>query len=134
MTVSFLVPKERTTNMAKEIEQLKAIGYCRVASKGEDTDNKLIEQEIAVGNYMMSHDLGFADCFYEIGRAGEALNKAYRFCKAHRDIAYLVVSNYSRLARNANEGAAWVMKFQKIGVEILEVPQYYAPQPVKERG
>ncbi len=111
--------------MLKEPPQLRAIGYCRVASKDKDTNNKLEKQQNKVRYHMMNEDLEFATSFNEIGQAGKALMEAYDYCNALGDIYYLVVSDFTRIARDKKILQAWIDKFAEIEVEVVEAHEPY---------
>lgn len=101
-----------------EESPVRAIGYCRVASNGPDTDKKFCEQEHLIVRYSGFQNLEFTNCFYETGQPGEELMSAYGYCQEKGDIAYLLVSDIERLARNQNACRAWIDKFLELGVEV----------------
>lgn len=103
-----------------EIEQLRAVGYCRVAASDHDLDGRFTEQTSRLDRFMFMADLEFVDCYHEVGKAGETLEEAYQFCKHWNDISYLVVTDFSRISRDAEELKTWVARFEELGVEVIE--------------
>ena len=107
-----------------KIEQLKAVGYCRVAASDHDLDSRFTEQTSGIDRFMFLADLEFVECFHEIGKAGETLEEAYQFCKRWNDISYLVVSDFSRISRDSKELKAWEDKFLELGVEVVDATEH----------
>src|SRR6266702_2921059 len=102
-----------------EEEQLRAIGYCRVACADNDTDKKLEHQKERISQRAMMEDLEFVDCYEEVGKASEVLQKLYEFCEEDNNFAYLLVSDFTRISRNVREVEAWFSKFLELGTEIM---------------
>ena len=103
-----------------EIEQLRAVGYCRVAASDHDLDSRFTEQTSRIDRFMFMAELEFVECYHEIGKAGETLEDAYHFCKHWNDISYLVVTDFSRISRDAEELKTWVARFEELGIEVIE--------------
>lgn len=110
--------------MVKEEEQLRAVGYCRVAASDHDLDSRFTEQTSGIDRFMFLAGLEFVDCYHEIGKAGETLEEAYEYCKHWNDISYLVVTDYSRISRDAKEFKAWEDMFLELGVEVVDATEH----------
>jgi DNA invertase Pin-like site-specific DNA recombinase len=110
--------------MVKEEEQLKAVGYCRVVASDHDADRRFAEQDGSIDRFVIMARMEFAECFHEIGKAGETLEEAYEFCKHWNDISYLVVTDFSRISRDAKEFKAWEDKFLELGVEVVDATEH----------
>jgi len=110
--------------MVKEEEQLKAVGYCRVVASDHDADRRISEQNSDIDHFVIMAGMEFAECFHEIGKPGETLEEAYEYCKHWNDISYLVVSDFSRISRDAKELKAWEDKFLALGVEVVDATEH----------
>ncbi|HET9173875.1 MAG TPA: recombinase family protein [Candidatus Saccharimonadales bacterium] len=110
--------------MFEEPEQLRAIGYYRVACVGQDSKKRVFAQEDKVARHMAMQDLEYVKGFFEEGQPGSALMDAYDYCEEQNDITYLVVSDFTRLSRDLSVCKAWIAKFLELGVEIVEAHDY----------
>ena|ERR1700683_4301708 len=105
--------------MYEEERQLRAVGYCRVASAKDNHNKNLEYQKQRIGNRAMMEDLEIVDFYEEIGKPGEVLQELYEYCEEDGDIYYLLVSDFTRVSRNVKEVEAWISKFLELGIEIL---------------
>lgn len=120
--------------MYKEEEQLRAIGYCRVACADKDTDKNLEYQRQRISQRAMMEDLEFVDCYEEVGKASEVLQELYEFCEEDNNFTHLLVSDFTRISRNAKEVEAWISKFLELGIEILWADKSPIDESVSNRN
>lgn len=120
--------------MYEEERQLRAIGYCRVAHAGEDTKEKLEYQKQRISQRAMSEDLELLDFYEELGKAGEVLQELYDFCEEDNDINNILVSDFTRISRKAEEVEAWISKFLELGIDILWADKSPIDESVSNRN
>lgn len=113
-----------------------AIALCRVSTPEQRENNSLNRQEESVYNAAKELDVTIQKTWSGnvSSKAGtnlkrKDLNEMYGYCKAHRNIKYLIVDEPDRFMRSIEEGLHWEVKFQEIGVKV-----YYASDDALNKG
>ena len=101
----------------------KAIAYCRTASNSKTKNSN---QVTGHGQYYLAQDYAeannikleriFDSCSNRYAK--NELEAALNFCKLHPKVKLMLVSNFDRISRDAEDCLRWVKEFSDIGVEI----------------
>ena len=104
----------------------KAIALCRVSTDEQLKNHSLSRQEEAVNTIAEKYNLEIvktwsgsvsSKCGKNLNR--KDLNEMLAYCKAHKQIKYVVVDEPDRFMRSMYEGIWFFVEFKKINVKVL---------------
>ena len=97
-----------------------AVAYMSAANKNQDTQSESINtQNEAILAYASKNEFLIEAFFDDTVCEEETLKGVLGFCKGCTSINFLIVSDSTRISRNAREYVYWKNEFKQIGVEIV---------------
>lgn len=115
----------------------KAIAYCRVATTKQAEQNNSVEaQKQRITEYAARHDFEIVKWFERIGssQSNTALLEALEYCKNHKSIRYVIVTEPSRISRSATDFFFWEKDFisQYVYFVFTKNPGHQLEVPVRQ--